>query len=234
MKIKYLEESNNNDNIVGGLQCCNNKLQWDESSANCFVLIVQTVYGVDATTKMDKVVEALESMDDFPNTFTRVENNEIGNKLYIRFVHPKEYKNNRGISIIDKASRYTIFGCNKEEDTWFINDTNKLRMNVKYVDVKDDVTIKVNKCFKEEKHLFKTKRVETGFYSIEFSEDINSRYYGNQIVYSFKNLDKGFEIPITEQMIKNKKFYVKSNIEPCFYTKNNGVDVKLIKGEENV
>lgn len=220
IKMKYRYCAYNAEHYATGLrrESVSGHLKWD-SPARQDAIIVETLFGVDPTEKMNVICEKLDKVQLQPERF-----NDIGDNIAVRKVTYVEKAQKNGCEIDMEARTYTLFACTQVGDEIEVYAPRMQAMRTHSRDIPMEIKIDIYPSEREVVRFVFQRRVEqTGFYVFDFSkveENTISSYRDGSLVY---RVGESIVIPITRQMILSKKIYVKTKIKPIIESKSEGI-----------
>lgn len=214
--MKYECCPNDPDHFATALRRDNHtqKLIWDNSRGQD-VIIVQTAFGVDASNILNDICDALNNNEQPLTDYV-----EVMNGVWVCYVTAADKARNNGCRLNGKASTYTVFSCQKEDGVCKIYQPKNQAMISQSYNIPLEIHVAVNKetCIEG---LFRRRKVETGFYSVSFPEGLVSSYLSGSLCFSVN----GFEVPVTQEMLKQGTVFIKSEIRPELIPKNKGIRI---------
>lgn len=196
------------------------KLEWDSANGTD-ALLVQTAYG--ETVKMEDLCQGLEKNIKNIEEFETMRSSyvQILPEVWCRYVSAIEKARNNGCVINGKPATYTVFACVFDKNTGIgkIYEPSNGGMIKPSYDIQVQCHIEVVRETERKGIGIFRKQVETGFYSLNFPEDSYDGYQDGDFAYSVD----GFEVPITKEMFRQKKVYVKTEQKPDLKPKNKGL-----------
>ncbi|MEF2955186.1 MAG: hypothetical protein U0O33_11930 [Blautia sp.] len=194
-------------------------LMWDNAKGRS-VLVVQCPYGDNPFEKVREICNALEKTELEPDNFI-----EVLPDIWTRMVTAVQKVREKGCPMRGEASTYAIFCCEEKEDVCILyapqtEKKSKIDIPAEISAIIKKETVEVRKGFLSRR----TEQVDTGFYSINFPNGGIPGYYDGDLMYFVGKL----QIPITRQMLENKKIYIKTNIKPDIKSTNRGLNLKLM------
>lgn len=200
-------------------------LTWDSSKGRT-VLVVQCGYGRYPYEDMEEICGLLGQISLEEDAF-----NEVLPDIWVRFVTPGQKVKNKGCPLRGEASSYTVFCCEEAEDGTRIlvhapQSEKRTSLNIPaeiIVEINEDMELK-SKGFL----MFgKSEQVATGYYSVDFPRECPVGYVDGDIFYT---VDDRLLIPVTRNMMEQRRIYIKTSAVPRFGTNNEGLKLTVSDG----
>lgn len=161
-----------------------------------------------------------------------------GTNYSIYYMRSSEYIHQLGKQIPFESATYTIYPCIvKDNEINIYQQTSSIMQN--YVDFKISLEIKIEKHYIDQINyvgFFRKKEISqvfSGFYRISFSERfvelVKTRFFSEEDLYLKV---KNFEIPINNDVMKQKTIYIKSNEKPDIKTRREDIELIIVDKKE--
>ncbi len=193
------------------------RLIWEVSQASDS-LIIQSEYAVDIEPKLPEICRSMTELGVEETGFK-----EIMRGVRVRFVSAADKARIGGCDISSQASRYTVCLCIRDAEGYTVYSPNNTVMLKAYCDIPMDIHIDISKEMRVEGMLFMKKEVFSGFYSLNFPPNMGDGYIDGDLYYEYGKLC----IPVTANMIKEGKVYIKTETKPMIQSRNKGL--KLVE-----
>ena len=203
--MNYTYEPYNNLYFATNLRRNKEKLKWDTNNGGA-VLLFQSYFGEDILPKMEEICEKLSVMeisikDDFVS-------------LFPEFPH-------LSVRLIDAQQKAKMGGCAIKGEECHVFEPKKRQT----VDIPAEIQFTCKKMYDRiPGGLFRKERMEfAGFYEVTIENTSLSAYHDGDIFYQIHEIN----IPITEEIIKEGRFYIKTNEMPPIRTSNEGYSISV-------
>ena len=189
-----------------------NCLEWDTPVGQS-TLVVQCPFGERPVDKIDQICAALEQSAIEENVFT-----EILPNIFVRFISAADKGRLHGCPLNGASRTYMVFACDIEKEEYIIYEPQMQAMAAPYCDIPIDVKVEVLQQKKTVGWL-KKEEVPTGFYIMEFIGESFGGYLDGDLQYKIADM----HIPITNEMVKQRRVYIKSDIKPNVIAARKGI-----------
>lgn len=217
--MNYIYEPYNNLYFATNLRRNKEKLKWDTNNGGA-ILLFQSYFGEDILPKMEEICEKLSVMeisikDDFVSLSPEFPH------LSVRLIDAQQKAKMGGCAIKGEVSRYTIFACRINGEECHVFEPKKRQT----VDIPAEIQFTCKKMYDRiPGGLFRKERMEfAGFYEVTIENTSLSAYHDGDIFYQIHEIN----IPITEEIIKEGRFYIQTNEMPPIRTSNEGYSISV-------
>lgn len=188
-------------------------LTWDNARGQD-VLIVQTPFDVSGEDEIRDLCRLMEKAQLQKDKYT-----EVKPRVWVRFVTAADKARLGGCPINTEASTYTVFACRTEGGLCSIYAPQR---NQVMISASCSIPMQVHVGVQEEKRsegLFRKKVVPTGYYILDFPQELANGYRDGDVYFSAGGMD----IPVTRQMLAQGRAYVRTPSRPEIRSRNGGL-----------
>lgn len=218
------------DMAAGGvsLSADGKTLKWSSTACQGYVL-VKSRYRKDVSIEdLIKVLNAEHINLKECEKFRR-----LSNGIELMCITPYQYATNGGFRIMDRGVRYTVLSMNEGKDVIHIYEPDRDSVYPYFADISMKLNFTITEEWLEEGKtsggifggFFRKKKLNPiRFYKVEAGDDYSAFCSDSDLFY---DVGEYRDIPMIKTVLKERIFYVKSDVKPTLMSRNAGLKIEL-------